>query len=250
MSMKSQTIADFALALENTEISPLHFGVSSDPRFAAGFAVHRNNVDSARTEALRKTFPVLERLVGQEYFSALCRLFIATHPPRSAVLHEYGGALADFVQCFPPLSQMSYLADIARLEWVRLCAFHAADVQPLHFDAGDIVSMHNALMQPLRWHPSVALLQSGHPLFSLWASQTLLAEVPTTDKWRSENVLVWRKGLVLCTERVDERVCLLLRGINAGVGLSALIAQSPEQQDALLDCVARLLQWQVLCPVA
>lgn len=56
---------------------------------------------------------------------ALCRHFTARHPPRSAVLHEYDGDVADFIASFPCLAQMNYLADIARLEWARLCAFHA-----------------------------------------------------------------------------------------------------------------------------
>lgn len=247
--MHPQAIADFASALEYDDSLPLHLGVAADSRFSAGFAIHRNNVNSVRIDALKQTFPVLERLLGQEYFTALGTLFISQHPPRSAVLHEYGGELADFIKAFSKLAPMNYLADIARLEWARLCAFHAADERPIHFDASDIAALEQVLMQPLRWHPSATLLQSAHPLFSLWESQTLQADSPITEQWQSENVLVWRNGLALCTEPVDERSCQLLRSVEAGFFLADQLAEAADEQDTLMLCIARMLQWQVFCPV-
>lgn len=97
------TLAAFAQGLLLPETVPLHLGEATDAGFAARFAIHRNNVRSARTEALRQGFPVLERLLGAEYFTALAGVFIQQHPPRSAVFHEYGAELADFIEAFPPL---------------------------------------------------------------------------------------------------------------------------------------------------
>lgn len=247
--MSSQAIAELALVLADVESAPLRSDIALDPHFIVGVAIHRNNVNSAIIEALRQTYSVLEQLLGPEYFTALGRLFVASHPPRSAVLHEYGGELADFIESFPNLAQLNYLADIARLEWARLCAFHAADAIHIHLTPTDLSSLQHVLTRPLRWHPSVVLLQSPHPLFSLWESQINQVDAPKMEHWRSENVLVWRQGLVLCTEPVDERTCQLLHEVNAGCYLADLFTQQVDEQDALLMSIARLLQWQVLCPI-
>lgn len=248
--MSSQAIADLALILADVDPVSLRSDVGRDTHFVMGVAIHRNNVNSVIIEALRQTYSVLEQLLGPEYFTALGRLFFASYPPRSAVLHEYGGELADFIESFPNLAQLNYLADIARLEWARLCAFHAADARHIHLDPTDLSSLQQALTRPLRWHPSVALLQSPHPLFSLWESQINQVDASKTEHWRSENVLVWRQGLALCTEPVDERTCQLLHEVNAGCYLADLFSQQVDEQDALMMNIARLLQWQVLCPIA
>ena len=162
-------IEAFAQALLHAEVVPLHLAERTDLGFAARFAIHRNNVRGARTEALRQGFPVLERLLGQEYFTALVGVFIQRHPPCSAALHEYGGEMAEFIEAFAPVAQLGYLADIARLEWARLCAFHATDAPVPDLSAEALPALARLLDAPLRWHPSVTLLQQGGRLASALA---------------------------------------------------------------------------------
>ena len=57
-------------------------------------------------------------------------LFIARHPPQSPALVEFGGAFALFLAAFEPAGSLSYLTDIARMEWARHAAYHAADAAP------------------------------------------------------------------------------------------------------------------------
>ncbi len=54
------------------------------------FAVYRNNVVHSLTEALKRRFPVVERLVGPEFFRALAPLYLAADPPSSPVLIRWG----------------------------------------------------------------------------------------------------------------------------------------------------------------
>src|SRR5665213_1812162 len=57
------------------------------------FGVYRNNVITGLIEALQDSFPAVCRLVGEEYFRAMARLYVTARPPRSPVLLQYG---ADF----------------------------------------------------------------------------------------------------------------------------------------------------------
>ncbi len=86
---------------------------------------------SSLIDALRTKFPATERIVGEEFFRAMARVFVIAHPPRSKILHTYGDDFGDFIAAFEPAAELAYLADVARLEAARTRAYHAADATPL-----------------------------------------------------------------------------------------------------------------------
>ncbi|HTT04417.1 MAG TPA: DNA-binding domain-containing protein, partial [Steroidobacteraceae bacterium] len=97
---------------------------------AKRFGVYRNNVASSLIEALREGYPAVHRLVGDEYFSAVARVFIQAYPPESPVMLEYGAAFPPFLQAFEPLASLPYLADVARIERAWHEAYHSPDGAP------------------------------------------------------------------------------------------------------------------------
>jgi hypothetical protein len=130
------------------------------------FAVYRNNVAMALGEALASRFPVIRRLVGEAFFAAMARLYTDTDRPKSPVLAEWGAGFAGFLEGFPPLAAYPYLGDVARIEFARGRAFHAADRLPV-----DPATVAGADPQRV-WlvlHPSVMLLRLAHPAVSIWA---------------------------------------------------------------------------------
>ena len=130
------------------------------------FAVYRNNVAVSLTEALATRFPVIRRLVGEAFFAAMARLYAETDRPKSPVLAEWGAAFAAFLEGFPPLAGYPYLGDVARIEFARGRAFHAADRPPV-----DPAALLGADPDRVRLvlHPSVTLLKLAHPAVSIWA---------------------------------------------------------------------------------
>lgn len=130
------------------------------------FAVYRNNVTHSLTGALAVRFPVIRRLVGGDYFTALAGVYAEADRPKSPVLAEWGEGFAGFLAAFPPLAAYPYLADVARIEQARGRAFHAADAAPV--DAA-ILSAANPEALRLALHPSVILLRLSHPAVSIWA---------------------------------------------------------------------------------
>jgi hypothetical protein len=133
---------------------------------ARRFDVYRNNVAVGLTEALATRFPVIRRLVGEEFFAALARLYAESDRPRSPVLAEWGVGFADFLAGFPPLAGWPYMADVARIEFARGVAFHAADARPVN--PATLVTADPDRLR-LRLHPSVMLLRLSHPAVSIWA---------------------------------------------------------------------------------
>src|SRR5258706_11424995 len=89
--------------------------------------VYRNTVQSSLTEVLASAFPVTQRIVGDRFFAGLARAFIAAHPPRRPHLSTYGDGFSAFIAASDIEQQLSYLPDVARLEWARGEAYFAAD---------------------------------------------------------------------------------------------------------------------------
>ncbi|MGJ3262903.1 MAG: putative DNA-binding domain-containing protein [Salinarimonas sp.] len=141
-----------------------------DPaQVARRFAVYRNNVTASLVEALVTRFPVVQRLVGEAFFRAAARTFVAQSPPRSPVLTFYGDAFADFLAGFPPAAALPYLADVARLEAARTHAYHAADAAPLAAGALAAVTERDPALWGLAPHPALRIVASAHPIVAIWA---------------------------------------------------------------------------------
>ena len=148
------------------------------------FAVYRNNVAVSLSEALAKRFPVIRRLVGDEFFAAMARVYAEAHRPASPVLLEWGDTFPAFLASFPPLADYPYMADVARIEVARGHAFHAADAVsagPDSFLGANPSNLHLVL------HPSVQVLRLRHPGVSIWTLNQP-SEVPQSVTLAGEEI--------------------------------------------------------------
>ena len=151
---------------------------------AERFAVYRNNVAVSLIEALRSAFPIVNRLVGEEFFSAMARTHSLLHPPSSPVLLAYGGDFPDFVAAFEPAAALPYLADVARLEWFWLESYHAAEAEPLVIEALHTMAPFELPELRLHLHPSARLIRLTHPALSIWRAHQVSdepGEIELTD---------------------------------------------------------------------
>jgi hypothetical protein len=216
-------LVDALLRAEPIPLSPLDpvSGAPDDPRLARAFAVHRNTVRHGLIGALRETFPAVRVAVGEDYFDALAAEFVASHPPRSPVLQEYGGDFASFVAGFPPLQDWPWLTDLARIDWARREAYHAADAEPTTLSQWLAQDPATLLAVRVELHPSLRLLASPHPLASLWfAHRPDDADATTVDVvWNPEACRIWRDGERVRVERIDADEHAVLRALSEGRSL-------------------------------
>ena len=217
---------------------------ASDP--ARRFAVYRNNVIVSLVDALADTFAVTQDLVGEAFFRAMARVFAYANPPTSRLLVFYGETFPEFIERFPPAASLPYLADVARLEFLRVRAYHAADVAPVRSE--DIVAVladEDKLPDlGLALHPSLAVLDSAAAVVSLWAVHQGVGDLATLVPDVPETALVVRDGLDVEVMSIPRASGVFIAAVKRGatLGDAMAAAQSVDRDfDATLP-LALLIQ--------
>ena len=197
-------------------------GEIRDGRFGAArlFQIYRNNVFLSLTGALAAVYPVVQRLVGEGFFNYLADSFIRAHRPRSGNLHDFGGALAEFLARFPACAEHGYLADVARLEWAYHQVFHAA-APP--FDLAALSAVPPEHYGALRFDlsPAARLIASDYPLLAIWRTNQPAADDTTVDLGAGgERLLVFRRALEVEFKLLDTGEYTLLDALRNGATLT------------------------------
>ncbi|WP_339514530.1 HvfC/BufC N-terminal domain-containing protein [Pseudomonas sp. RL_15y_Pfl2_60] len=189
---------EFSSALTNAEQPcPAQFKTWNGSDSSSRFAVYRNNVISSLINALADNFPVVMQLVGDEFFKAMANIFVREFPPQTRILAYYGAGLARFIEAFPPAQGLPYLADVARLEFARIQAYHSADVVALGPEQiGRILGQPEALERmSFSLHPSLTVLNSRHAIVSLWAAHQGHIDIAKVNPNTPEHALILRNRM-------------------------------------------------------
>lgn len=203
------------------------------------FAVYRNNVVAGLINAMRAGYPAVERIVGEEFFAAMARLYVVAHPPRSPLMLRYGEDFGAFIAGFAPAAELVYLPDVARLEAARRRAYHAADADPA--EPARIASIDPQALAGVvfRLHPSAQIVRSPHPVVTIWAMNSGEAEIAPIDENDAQDALVIRSGLDVVVRTLPPGGAAFLVALAAGAALGDAAAQAIES-DARFDLAANL----------
>jgi hypothetical protein len=191
------------------------------------FAVYRNNVAVSLVEALGARFPVVKRLVGDEFFSAMAHAFVVREPPLSPLLIHYGETFSAFIEAFDAARPLPYLADVARLEYARGRAYHAADVEPLPRAAFAALPSGRIGSARVTLHPSVGIIASRFPVLSIWEVNQDRA-VRAVPHWGAEAAVVARPFFEVETRRIGAGTDAFLASLQGG----STIAEAVEMATA------------------
>jgi hypothetical protein len=189
----------------------------------ARVAIYANNAREGFLSALAATFPVIERLAGQDWFRQTGREYMRGHPSRSGNLHFVGERFAAFLDDALRGTQYAYFADIARLEWAYQEVLVAADHPSFEISALSSVNPDDYGSLVFRVHPALRLVESRYPVLAIWkANQPDAAETPPSislDAGASRVLLIRREDHVELRELGAAEFALLAafaRGATLG----------------------------------
>lgn len=219
---------------------------------ATALDIYRNNYRGNLQDALAAAYPVVEQLVGQDFFRLVAREYIAQHPSRSGNLHLYGAQLADFLAAFTPAKDLVYLPDIAALEWACHSAYYAPDVATLDINALAQVAPQQYPVLTLALHPACHLLHSRYPVAAIWHAHQPHTQIPATaSDFRINldsgacNVLVTRCAGNVCVDELPAADYHWLRQVQTGYILGEATAATLQRyadfdlRSALLNLASR-----------
>jgi hypothetical protein len=184
------------------------------------FAVYRNNVVVSLVNALRNRFPATERIVGDEFFAAMARVFVTAHPPRSKILSEFGDDFPGFIAQFEPAAELPWLPDVARLEAARTRAYHAADAAPLSPDALAAIDPERIGELRIALHPSLQIVRSRFPVVTVWAMNAGEAELGAVDFDDAQDALILRPHFDVSVRQLPQGGATFLLALAEGKTLA------------------------------
>lgn len=80
--------------------------------------IYQNNILINLLQTLHQTYPLVEKLVGKDFFHVAAKEYIRRYPSRSGNLYEYGEYFSDFLSEYGPVKELIYLAEVAQFEWL------------------------------------------------------------------------------------------------------------------------------------
>jgi hypothetical protein len=157
------------------------------------------------------------------------------------VLAEYGAGFPGFVAGHDTARDLSYLADVARLDWALNLAFHAPAGGRLA--AADLATLPVYRLPLLRLGlaPGTVLVDSPYPLDRVWeASQPEAAADPVDLAAGGVHLLVLRRPDDAAFVSLSTGEAAFVAGLGQGLSLEEAACRVETDFD-LSACFARLL---------
>lgn len=191
--------------------------------------VYANTVSINRRNVTRAIYPVVERLVGEEFFAYAADSFARSFPSRSGNLDDYGAEFPDFLAGFAPAASLPYLPDVARLELAIDRLTVAADPSPLARTV-DAIGVDDRFVLS----PACRLLASDFPVLRIW-------QVNQPDRDGNDivdleqgpaHLLAYRNGFTVEIVEIGPAEFILLSHLEAGASvgeaIAGALAQAPD----------------------
>lgn len=137
-------------------------------RVARRFALYRGNLTSHWDRALALAYPVIQQMVGEEFFRAMAREYGRAHPSPEGDLNRFGHGLPEFLDMFEPVAAYPWMADMARLEWAIHLSHSAGDVRPLDGATLSAIPLEALEDTVFSLAPGARLIDSAWAIDTLW----------------------------------------------------------------------------------
>ena len=251
MPSLSETQSTFARAVLDADRSvPGDVRSHLRPRPKKRFGVYRNNIYASLIDVLQGRFPVVARLLGEEFFRAMARVYVENHPPVSPMLMKYGVSFAEFLDGFEPVDDVPYIGDVARLEWAWNEAYHAADRAPVGPAEMQGMAPESAESLTFELHPSLRIVRSKYPVITIWTANSEGGEPDRIDAGAGgENALVIRPELSVEVRALPAGGADFIEALVAGAALAdaaTTALQTAEEFDLQTNLVG-LLESGAVC---
>jgi hypothetical protein len=134
---------------------------------AQNMRLYQQNVLVHLIKALRNTYPLILRLVGDDFFQITAKAYIKQYPSRSGDLNDYGEYFSDFLAEYQPLKDLIYLAEVAQFEWT--CHVLLSASSPGRMDVFILKNLHPDQYEQIHFqlHPACKVMKFYYPMLRI-----------------------------------------------------------------------------------
>ncbi|MCW8944480.1 MAG: DNA-binding domain-containing protein [Sedimenticola sp.] len=196
------------------------------------FNVYRNNFIVLNGDALADMYPVIKRLIGEEAFRVLASAYVRQHPPQERALLLYGDQFPGFLESIPELSELPYLADVARIEYAWTESYHTQDQDNLSEKQVSEIATDKLGECQLLPHPSLHCISSAFPIYAIWQTNQSddSTESISLDQGES-HVIVLRPAIDVEVREVSRGAYHFLKQLQSGNSIDQAYETANELDD-------------------
>jgi hypothetical protein len=187
-------------------------------------ALYRRLIRNNYMQALKITYPVLSRFIGERYFRRIARGYGKKYPSISGDLFLYGRHLFEFLN---KLQVSPLLGELARLEWACHEVYQAADALPLSGERLSTLASMDPSQVIFQVHAAVRLLSFPFPVHRIWlalqpaAPADAVADLPPLPEQETWIIVMRGDGQVQVTP-LAKTDYLLLEAMSRGVDAASV----------------------------
>ncbi|HET6806185.1 MAG TPA: DNA-binding domain-containing protein [Frateuria sp.] len=213
---------------------------------AARLRIYRHANLAIHVEALATSFPATLRLLGEACFDGVATRHAAWIGSTSGNLQAYGADFPGFLAAQPELAAYAWVAEVARLEWLRQETALAAPgslADPLAL----VLALAAAIDPVVRLQPHLRVCSSTVPVLGLWRYAMESGRTVAPDG-SPEHVLLWRAPEGIAMRAVGPALADFAGALLAGERLAAACARAPAT--APQELLARLLEHGLIAAIS
>jgi hypothetical protein len=189
----------------------------------ARFAIYRQSFLASLVETLSTAFPVVRKLVGPAFFTAVAQKFVADYPPEKPRLSLYGTEFPAYLATVPEAAGLGYLPDLARLEWAHVESYFAP-APDKRIDPHELIAGVDKDASRLRFEPSpsLRLVAAQFAIYAIWrAHQEPLGgqSLADIDPAKPESVRLVGDGQFVRLARLDPAAHAFVASLASGHAL-------------------------------
>jgi hypothetical protein len=195
--------------------------LEDDIRVEDRIGIYGNNIFGRWTDTLRSAYPVVDRLIGKEFFDLTAR---------------------GYFKSFPSAAELKYLPDVAKLEWACHCVFFAKDHSTLNRKRLAEVSPSHYLDLKFKLHPATELIRSHFPIDKIWIVNQEGYEGEQTVDLDSGGVrlIVKRESYISYPHVLSEGEFLFLQSLESGQSIETAWENSQKFGDTSFNLINKM----------
>lgn len=204
--------------------------------------IYQNNLFSSVTRALRHTYPLILKLVGEEFFPLAAKAYCKQYPSRSNNLDDYGAYFSSFLAEFEPTRSFIYMPEVAEFEWACHEASFGIEHAPLSIDVLRSVTPESYDNLHFVLHSAIRIMRCNFPILRIIElCEGDINEEINVDTG-GDNLMISRKDNSLSLIKLSGADCQFLSLISENVSLKVAL-EATLAVDAEFRLEEKLPEW-------